>query len=157
MQKDYTGFRTEQLEFELKEYLEWCEQYRTDMVLRYEAAKRLFMLKRFNEAIPMLQQAGNDPKLQYESKIFLGRAFFESGFFDEASDVLDEIIKDYPLKGDEKSREMHYWRARALEQKGATEDAIRLYSTLARWDFNYRDVQGRIKKLRSGAEPTTPG
>ena len=49
---------------------------------------------------------------------------------------------------------MHYWRARSLEQKGQTDDAIKLYSTIARWDFNYRDVQVRIKKLRSGVEPT---
>jgi len=150
LKKDYIQFRTEQLEFELTEYRSWSEAYPTDMKLRYEMAKRIFQLRRPSEAIPMLQQASNDPKLRNEATILLGRSFFEAGFFDEASEVLDELIKAYQLKGDEKSKEMHYWRGRALEQKGLTEDAIKFYSTIARWDFGYLDVQSRIKKLRGG-------
>jgi tetratricopeptide (TPR) repeat protein len=154
LQKDYTQFRIDQLEFECKEYREWSEAYPTDMSLRFEMAKRLFLLKRTSDAIPVLQQASNDPKLHNDAMILLGRAFFESGFFNECGEILDELIKSYPLKGDERSRDMHYWRARALEQTGRTEDAIKLYSTLVRWDFNFRDVQVRIKKLQSGTEPS---
>lgn len=150
LKKDYIQFRTEQLEFELNEYRSWAEAYPTDMSLRFEMAKRIFQLRRPDEAIPMLQQASNDPKLRTDATILLGRSFFEAGFFDEASEVLDELIKSYQLKGDEKSKEMHYWRARSLEQKGLTEDAIKYYSTIARWDFGYLDVQTRIKKLRGG-------
>jgi hypothetical protein len=44
---------------------------------------------------------------------------------------------------------MHYWYARGLEQKGDIQSALRNYSQVAQWDFNYRDVQTRIKQLRS--------
>ena len=150
LKKDYLQFKTEQLEMEFKEYRDWAEAYPTDMSLRFEMAQRLFMLNRPSEAIPILQQASNDPKLRTAATILLGRSFFDAGFVDEASEILDELIKAYPNKGDERSKDMHYWRARALEQKGLTEDAIKYYSTIARWDFNYRDVQVRVKKLRGG-------
>ena len=43
---------------------------------------------------------------------------------------------------------MTYWYGRALEQKNDTQTALQAYSRVAQWNFNYRDVQGRIKKLR---------
>src|SRR5678816_1498515 len=61
------------------------------------------------------------------------------------------------LKGDEKSKEMYYWYARALEEKGDIPSALKAYSQVAQWDFNYRDVQGRIKRLRGtgGGAPSS--
>ena len=85
---------------------------------RYEMAKRLFELGRYDEAIPVFQHVRNDPKYRVEAPALLGRAFLESEFVDEAVDTLKASIEDYQLKGDEKSKDMYYWYARALEQKG---------------------------------------
>lgn len=150
LRKDYSDFKTEQAGYELKEYQVWSENYPTEAPLRYEIAVRLFLLHRYNDAIPVFQQSRADPKLKTDSAIFLARSFYESGFIDEAAETLDGLINEYQLRGDNRSKEMHYWRARALEDKKQNDPALKLYSQVAQWDFNYRDVQARIKRLRTG-------
>jgi len=108
------------------------------------------MLGRYDEAIPIFQNARQDPKYKIEASNLLGRAFMEAGFPDEAVDTLREATDAYQVKGDAKSIEMTYWYARALENKGDNATAIKQYSQVAQWNFNYRDVQVRIKALRSG-------
>ena len=66
------------------------------------------------------------------------------------------MIDDYVNKGDAKSKEMYYWYARSLEAQNDVQPALKAYSQVAQWDFNYRDVQGRIKKLRSGGGAPAP-
>jgi tetratricopeptide (TPR) repeat protein len=148
LKADYTQFRREQLEFELKEFELAADAYPTDMRWRFEAGRRLFMLGRFQEAIPVLQHSRNDPKFRVDAGNLLGLAFFQVGYLDEADDTLGQMIKDYQLQGDDRSKEMHYWRARVLEQKGMKPEAVSHYSKVAQWDFNFKDVQARLNKLR---------
>jgi hypothetical protein len=63
---------------------------------------------------------------------------------------LHEVIESYQIKGDEKSIDMTYTYGRALEAKGDVPAALKQYSQVAQWNFNYRDVQQRIKSLRAG-------
>jgi tetratricopeptide (TPR) repeat protein len=123
------------------------------MSMKYEVGVRMFLLKKFDDAIPVLQQARSDPKYKTDATVFLSRAFLEAGYIDEANESLEGLIKDYNIPGDTKSKEMYYWRGRALELKKQNEDALKLYSRVAQWDFGYRDVQARIKRLRT-AGPT---
>jgi hypothetical protein len=150
LKQDYRQFRADKTEEEYKEYALWAENYPTDLTFKYEMARRLFMLERYSEAIPIFQTARQDPKIKVEASIFLGCSFLEAGFVDEAADTLRALIEDYQLKGDTKSKEMYYWYARALEARNETQPSLKAYSQVAQWDFNYKDVQARIKKLRSG-------
>jgi Tfp pilus assembly protein PilF len=149
VRKDYIDFKREQIEFELKEFQLAADAYPTDLSLRYQVGRRLFQLGRFSDAIPWFQQARQDPKYRNEAGMRLGQAFFEAHFFDEAADTLVEIIKDYPNTGDDRFKELHYWAGRTFEAKGMKAEAIQHYSKVAQVDFNYRDVQARIKKLRT--------
>ena len=148
--RDYEEFKKEQLEFELKEYTLWAENYPTDLTLRYLVALRLFALKRYNDAIPVFQQARQDPKVKIDASIALGQSFLEAGYVDEAIETLQGVIAEYELKGDDKSKLMYYWQGRALQQKGNNDLAIKRYSQVAQWEFTYKDVQTRIKDLRNG-------
>jgi tetratricopeptide (TPR) repeat protein len=145
--KDYKDFVREQNEFELKEFQLASEAYPTDARLRFEMGKRLFALGQFLEAIPVFQQARMDPKFRNDAGVLVARSFLEAGYADEADDTLAALIQEYQAHGDEKSKDMYYWRGRALEQKGNKQDARAHYSKVAQWDFNYRDVQARIKRL----------
>ncbi len=75
-------------------------------------------------------------------------SFYQAKFLDEADDTLANLIKDYPTAGDDRSKEMYYQRGRILEEKAMKPEAIQHYSKVAQWDFNYKDVQARMKKLR---------
>jgi tetratricopeptide (TPR) repeat protein len=146
--KDYAEFMRDKTEEELKEYKLAVEAYPTDMTLKYEVAKRLFMLRQFGEAIPLLQQTRMDPKFRNEAAQLLGQAFLEAGFAEEAQATLQEAMEAYQLKGDERSKALNYWYARAAETNNDNASALKAYSQVAMWDFNYRDVQSRIKTLR---------
>jgi tetratricopeptide (TPR) repeat protein len=151
LRKDYTDFRREQLEFELNEFQLASEAYPTEMRLRFDMAKRLFLLEKFQDAIPVFQQARNDPKYRVEAGLGLGMCFYRAGFLDEADDTFAVLIKDYTLTGDDRSKEMYYWRGMVLEQKKMFPEALAHYSKVAQWDFNYKDVQARIKRLREAS------
>jgi tetratricopeptide (TPR) repeat protein len=146
---DFEQFKNDKLEFELSEYQLWAENYPTDMGFRYEAAQRLFHLKKFDEAIPRFQEAQRDAKFRNKATLKLGQAFYELKFLDEAIDTLSGLIREYKLTGDDLSKEMYYWNGRAHEERGDNDAALKLYSAIVRMEFNYRDVQGRIRKLRS--------
>lgn len=150
--QQYVQYVREKTQEELTEFLLWIENYPTETQYRMEAAKRMFELGQYGEAIPIFQQVRSDPKYRVEAGTYLGRCFLMADFLEEAIDTLKGIIDEYQLKGDTRSKEMNYWYARALEQKGDLPTAIKAYSQVAMMEFNYRDVQARIKKLRSGAQ-----
>lgn len=147
--KDYADIHKERLQFELQAYKQMAAEYPTESKYKFDVAARTFQLGHYDEAIPVLQQARQDPKFRADATVLLGRAFFESQFLEESSDTFEQLINEYQLKGDDRSKEMYYWRGRALEARDIADQAIKSYSQVAQWDFNYRDVQKRIKELRA--------
>jgi len=126
------------------------------MTFKFQAAQRMFALGQFEESIPFFQQAEADAKFRNQARILLGRAFYELKFYDEAIDTLDGLVKEYQNRGDDNSKQMHYWAARAHEDRGDAEVAIKLYSAIVRMEFNFKDVQQRIKKLRGNLGGNAP-
>ncbi|HEY0008491.1 MAG TPA: tetratricopeptide repeat protein [Tepidisphaeraceae bacterium] len=148
--KTYREFLVSKAEEEYAEYALAAEAYPTDSTLKFEMARRLIQLQRYPEAIPLLQQSVQDPKLRTDATVELGRAFLEAEFYDEAVDTLKGLTETYQLQ-DAKAKEIWYWYGRSLEKRGDNPDAIKCYSKVTMWDFNYRDVQVRIKALRAKA------
>lgn len=134
------------LKFELKVYRERVDTYPTDLRLKHDYAKRLFMCRQFDEAIPLFQQARQDPKVRTSSNLHLGRCFFEMQLFDQAAEVLQEAADQYELT-DETSKEIDYWLARSLESAGKVPEARKAYGKLMQIDYNYRDIRDRMKSL----------
>jgi tetratricopeptide (TPR) repeat protein len=149
LRKTVEELARERLETELKHYQQAMAAYPTDPRPKFETGRRLFELGRHADAIPVLQQAQTDPKFREEAGVLLGRAFLDADFVDEAVDTLRNRIEAYQITGDNKAKDMHYWYGRALETKGEIEMALKAYSQIAQWDFGYKDVQTRIKDLRS--------
>jgi tetratricopeptide (TPR) repeat protein len=134
---------------ELAIFRDVAEQYPTELRYRYEIANRLMALKEYSDAIPLYQQASQDPKLRTQATLRLGQAFLFAEFVDEAVDTLRALADGYEIKGDDNAKEIYYWFARSLEAKNDIQTAIKNYSQVAQWDFTYRDVQVRIKRLRN--------
>ncbi|MDB5328492.1 MAG: hypothetical protein JWM57_4061 [Phycisphaerales bacterium] len=150
--KTYIEFTKDRNEEELKEFTLAAENYPTDLSFKYEMARRLIALGQYTEAIPLLQQAVADAKLRVDGTTELGKAFLNADFVDEAVDTLHGLTESYQGVGDTKAKQIWYWYARALEKRGDKPDAIKGYSKITMWDFNFLDVQARIKRLRGGGE-----
>ena len=147
--KDYDDFRIDKTKVELEEFRMAVEAYPTDTTARYNMATKMFLLRQYQDVIPVLQQVRNDPKYRALAGVLLGQAFLGAGFHDEAVDTLKAIIDEYPHRGDDKSKDMTYWYGRALEATGEITAALKQYSLVAQMEFKFKDVQERIKRLRS--------
>ena len=141
-------FRVQKAKTEMSEYQLVLEHYPTDSNARFQVAVRTFMLGQYRDAIPVFQQVRSDPKYRVKATILLGQSFLMAGYADEAVDTIKAAIDEYPNRGDEQSIEMYYWYGRALEENKDVPASLKAYSQVAQWNFNYRDVQQRIKTLR---------
>ncbi len=141
----------ERLAYELTEYKERAEYMPTDLVVKYELGMRHYHSKHFDEAIPALQEAQNNPKVRVEALHFLGRAFLQQNMKPEAVETLKRSIEEYDLRetGNKKSKELHYWYARALEENKQAAEAIDIYSKIVRWDIGFLDSRKRMTDLRA--------
>lgn len=140
-------------EFEIVEYAQRAEAFPTDLQVQYEYAARLYDSQRYDDAIPILQLVQNNPRYRADSLHKLGRCFYETGFKVEAVETLRRAIESYDNAeiGDNLSKEYHYWLGRALEETNVLPEASKIYSKIMQWDFSYRDVRVRLKKLRDAA------
>jgi len=100
------------------------------------------------------QEAQNNPKHRVDALHFLGRSFLIQGMKPEAVDTLKRSIDEYDLAstGDKKSKELHYWYARALQANGQTKEAVDIYSKIIRWDIGFLDARKRMDELRKELE-----
>ncbi|HOA74641.1 MAG TPA: tetratricopeptide repeat protein [Phycisphaerae bacterium] len=146
----YREAAKERLEFELSVYKDRMKNYPTDLRLRYEYGRRLFEKRRFDDAIPYLQEARADRKVRFNCSLTIGRCFYEKGYYAQAADTFREAIDGYEIRDDDLGKELHYWLGRTYESAGQTEDALKIYGQLIQWDYNYRkgDVRKRIDDLR---------
>lgn len=139
--------QVDQLKFELNTFKERVEKYPTDNKFKFEYGKRLVQARKYDLAIPMLQEARNDPKNRLVCMLLIGRSFFEKGLGSQAVAALNQAIEEHELGGDDLGKELHYWLGRASEGARKTEEAIKAYGQVIQWDYNYRDVRDRLAQL----------
>lgn len=137
-------------ETEVGIYRDRLEHYPTDMKLRFELGQRLFVLKRFDEAIPLFQTAQADGRCRGESRLYLGRCFHEKKFPDQASATLRQALAELDSTSGRLVMELHYWLGRSLEAANNLPEARDVYGHLIQLDYNYRDARSRLERLVGG-------
>ena len=139
---------------ELEHYGSCVANYPTDLQAKFEYGSRLIRNKKFDEAIPLFQEAQKDPRHKISSMDKIGLCFFLKGWYADAIDIFTQAIELYEIKDDGVAKDLRYNLARSYEQQGNTEKALEIYRKIAQLDFAYRDVRQRVDKLRSkGAGP----
>jgi tetratricopeptide (TPR) repeat protein len=140
---------------ELEHYRQCVENYPTDLQAKYEYGNRLIRNKKFDDAIPLFQEAQKDPRHKISSMDKIGLCFFYKGWYADAIDIFTQAIDAYEIKDDGVAKELRYNLARSYEQKGETDKALEIYRKIAQLDFGYRDVRRRVDKIRG--QGTGPG
>jgi tetratricopeptide (TPR) repeat protein len=139
---------------ELEHYQLCMKNYPTDLGAKFNYALRLVRNERYNEAIPLFQEAQKDPRRKIASMSQTGYCFFMKGWLADAIDVFTKAIDSLEVKDDAVGKELRYNLARAYERQGGTQKALEIYRKIAQLDFAYKDVSQRVDKLRS--EKTDP-
>ena len=140
---------------ELEHYRLCVEHYPTDLGMKYEYAIRLMRGRRYNEAIPLFQDAQKDPRHRISAMDKIGYCFFMKGWYADAIDIFLRAIESYEINDDAIAKDMRYNLARAYEEQGEREKALDVYRKIAQLDFGYKDVSERVDRLR--AEPKKAG
>ena len=133
---------------ELEHYRLCVKNYPADLRVKYEYGGRLILDKKFDEAIPLLQEAQRDPRHRIASMDKIGLCFFHKGWFADAIDVFKRAISSYEIADDSIGKELRYNLARSYEENGDGEEALDVYRKLAQIDFGYKDVSKRVDELR---------
>jgi tetratricopeptide (TPR) repeat protein len=136
-------------QFELEHYRLCMLNYPTDLQIKYEYALRLVVFRRYDEAIPLFQDAQKDPKKKISAMNQIGYCFFQKGWIDDAIDVFTQTLEKYEIKDDAVGKELQYNLARAYEEKGQAQKALDIYRKIAQSDFAYKDASQRVDKLRN--------
>jgi tetratricopeptide (TPR) repeat protein len=140
---------------EAEHYRLCVEHYPTDLAMKYEYAVRLMRGKQYNEAIPLFQDAQKDPRHKVPAMDKIGYCFLMKGWYADAVDVFQRAIESYEINDDAIAKDLRYNLARAYEEQGEREKALDIYRKIAQLDFGYKDVSGRVDRLR--AEPKKGG
>lgn len=143
-------------ETEMTHYRLCVENYPTDLAHKYEYALRLMQNQRYNDAIPLFQEAQKDPRRKISAMDKVGYCFLMKGWYADAVDVFTHAIEAYEIKDDAVAKELRYNLARAYEEQGDNEKALDVYRRIAQLDFSYKDVGERVDRLRARQDKTGP-
>jgi tetratricopeptide (TPR) repeat protein len=134
--------------------LEICRErtakYPTDLRTKYRLGVALFRAGEYDEAIPVLQQAQQDPRSKTRCLLIMGRCFYEKGVFGQTRELLKEALESHEVLGDDLGKELTYWLGRAYEAEGNKAEAAAQYGKLLRQDYNYAggDARTRLESLK---------
>jgi TolA-binding protein len=147
LRRDLAHHSAQQIEAEIKVYEDRQRQYPSDMRIRFMLATRLFAAKRFDDAIPLFQQAQADARCRGDARLYIGRCFYEKKFYDQAVGSLRKAAEELESKDNPLAMEMTYWLARSLEASDKPGEAKEIYGHLIQTDYNYLDARQRLEKL----------
>ena len=139
----------------LEHYRLCVQNYPTDLRAKFEYGVRLIHNGRYDEAIPLFQEAQRDPRRRIPAMSKIGQCFFEKGWHSDAVDVFNRAIEEYEIKDDGIAKELRYNLARAYAEQGDDAKALDVFRKIAQLDFAYRDVSKRVDALRKKGTQTT--
>ncbi len=163
LRRSYTELAKRKLQFELEEYTDRVKNYPTDMGMRFELGKRLYMVKRYDDAIAAFQEAQADAKVRIGSMQFLGMCYLAKGWFEEATGTLRKAIEQYQFTDDRLALDMRYLLMDALESAARKDrsleqakEAQQIASQIVQTSITYRDIRERMEKLKKLVTELSP-
>jgi len=137
---------------EMEHYGLCVQNYPTDLKFKYEYGLRLVHNQKYDEAIPLLQEAQKDPRHKIPAMDKIGLCFFMKGWYSDAEDIFTRAIDSYEIKDDDIAKELRYNLARSFEEQGKKAEALDIYRKIAQVDFGFKDVSQRVDRLRKEAK-----
>lgn len=139
--------RARQLKYELGVFKERVEKYPTDLRARFDYGVRLFRAGMYDEAIPALQHARNEPKNRASCGLYLGRCFHRKKMHSQAITTFRETMENLEVLDDDVGKELLYRLGVACEEAKQIQAAREAYGQILQFDYNYRDVRARLEGL----------
>jgi tetratricopeptide (TPR) repeat protein len=121
------------------------ERNPTDLQLRFELGERLLAAGNFNDAVPELQKARQNPNTRLRAMSLLGRCFVLKGMQDMAANQFLSAASEMTAM-DAVKKETLYELAMVYEKMGKTEDYLKCLKDIIEVDYGYRDAAQRVEQ-----------
>ncbi|MEZ6054186.1 MAG: tetratricopeptide repeat protein [Planctomycetaceae bacterium] len=143
----------ELLKRELQVFSGRVERYPKDMELKVKFAERLMRIKKWKEAIPLLQKSAQHTKLKGRSHLMLGKCLMRDRKLKPARGQLERAIPEFAAENDNERPlliEAHYIMGVLCEELGDTAAAEDHFGEVITLDYDYKDALKRLEKLQGG-------
>lgn len=131
-------------EFELTDARSRVDRNPTDLVARYDLGQILIRAGHYQEAIPELQKAQQNPNVRLKAMNLLSQCYLAKGMGDLAAKILEKAASEL-LSMDGMKKEVLYSLGLAYEQAGETEKSLECMKQIYEADYGYRDVAQRVE------------
>ena len=120
------------------------EQNPTDLQLRFELGEILADLGNWQEAIPELQKARQNPNVRMRAMSLLGQCFTARGMLDLAAKTLSDAVAELMVM-DAVKKDAIYNLGLVYEKMGNAEKSVDCMKQIYEVDYGYRDVAHRVE------------
>ncbi len=136
--------KRQRAEMQIGEAKKRVERNPTDLGLRFELGERLLEAGMFNEAIPELQKARQNPNSRLKAMSHLGRCFVLKGMWDMAASQFKAAASEM-VAMDQTKKDTLYDLGLTYEKMGKKEDYLACMKEIMESDYGYRDVSQRVE------------
>lgn len=148
LKQEYKKMLRAKVETEIQEYTNQVKDQPTNYEVRFKLGLSLFQSSRFDEALAQFQVAVKDPRKKIHAYTYMGQAFLQKREYDLAIEQFQNALSAQSTK-ERQYKDTLYNLALAYESAGRTQEASETYTTIYKEDINFKDVQARLKKLKS--------
>jgi tetratricopeptide (TPR) repeat protein len=121
------------------------ERNPTDLQLLFELGERLLAAGNFNDAVPELQKARQNPNTRLRAMSLLGRCFVLKGMTDMAANQFVAAANEMTAM-DTVKKDTLYELAMVYEKMGKKDDYLKCLKDIIEVDYGYRDAAQRVEQ-----------
>jgi tetratricopeptide (TPR) repeat protein len=127
------------------------DRYPADVKMKFELAQRFMRVQKYPQAIPLLQRAVADARIEADVLVALGKCFIAEKKNTIALRNLAKAVELIdPGTQPKQAAEVHYLLGRLYEEAKEAEKAEDHYNEVLLIDYEYRDALARLEKMQGG-------
>lgn len=151
VQQQYAGLAKEVAQQEITVLSRRVDRYPQDMKLKYELAQLYYQVGKYPQAIPLLQKAAKDPRLEAQVAVSLGKCFLKEHRNELAEFQFKTAVgKLNPSEHEKTLVECQYLLGRLAEASNRRDEAIQRYNEVISLEYDYKDARTRLETLQGG-------
>jgi len=148
-QAELEGIRSRRAELFLEDARKRIEKNPTDLQFRFELGEILVNLERYQEAIPELQKARQNPSVRTRAMCLLGQCFMARTMYDMAAKTFSDTVAELSAM-DNVKKDVVYNLGIVYEKMEEKEKSLTCMKQIYEVDYGYRDVAARVEGSYAG-------
>lgn len=138
------SLKAQRAEILIDEARKRVEKNPTDLQYRFELGDILVSIGKFQEAIPELQKARQNPNVRIRAMSLLGRCFTARAMYDLAAKTLSDAASELSVM-DATKKDVVYNLGLVYEQMGDRDKSVSCMKQIYEVDYGFRDVAARVE------------